>query len=432
MSEKGMFASVRCYNVKNIQALASAREHAYRRDENSRERVDASRTHFNLVSSDYGDDGRDVVDCFKQFKAETGIKEQKSASVALHLLCIVSPEWLQETGDPRDPENPRVKELFRESQKWAEKAFGPGSVIASRLDVDEAGSGVVDVFVCPSSVVKQKNRDDRHVISTRKALKKVQREYKKPRSFMALQDSFAEYAQEHLDSRLQRGIPKSESQREHVHADIYRPAIQKAKQVREFAKSEAMQIRSEAEQEAKRIAEDAKKQGFQSGANDFANNDLISRVVMGSAIRAISLREEAKEEGRKEGKKETTKKANRAIETWKKNDKQQKEKIKNLTKERDELSQSLNDERNRSAEISEPLRNEKAKSEYFEILIQRKIERDLDEGNDPLPWLKEMHREIKFESGKGVAEYIAQFIEALIKMITGEEPEKNNVFSYKI
>lgn len=193
-----------------------------------------------------------------------------------------------------------------------------------------------------------------------------------------------------------------------------------------------MQIRSDAEQQAKQIAEDAKKQGFQSGANDFANNDLISRVVMGSAIRAISLREEAKEEGRKEGKKETTKKANRAIETWKKNDKQQKEKIKNLMKERDELSQSLNDERNRSAEISELLRNEKAKSEYFEILIQRKIERDLDEGNDPLPWLKEMHREIKFESGKGVAEYIAQFIEALIKMIAGEEPEKNNVFSYNI
>lgn len=178
MSEKGMFASVQCYNVKNIQALASAREHAFRRDENSRERVDASRTHLNLVASQYGEDGRDVVDCFKQFKAETGIKEQKSASVALHLLCIVSPEWLQETGDPRDPDNPRVKELFCESQKWAEQTFGPGSVIASRLDVDESGSGVVDVFVCPSSVVKQKNRDDRHVISTRKALKNIQREYK--------------------------------------------------------------------------------------------------------------------------------------------------------------------------------------------------------------------------------------------------------------
>lgn len=112
MSEKGMFASVRCYNVKNIQALASAREHAYRRDENSRERVDASRTHLNLVASQYGEDGRDVVDCFKQFKAETGIKEQKSASVALHLLCIVSPEWLAEAGDPKDPRTPEFGSCF--------------------------------------------------------------------------------------------------------------------------------------------------------------------------------------------------------------------------------------------------------------------------------------------------------------------------------
>jgi len=391
MSEKGMFASVRCYNVKNIQALASAREHAYRRDENSRERVDASRTHLNLVSSDYGDDGRDVVDCFKQFKAETGIKEQKSASVALHLLCIVSPEWLAETGDPRDPENPRVKELFRESQKWAEQTFGPGSVIASRLDVDEAGSGVVDVFVCPSSVVKQKNRDDRNVISTRKALKKVQREYKKPRSFMALQDSFAEYAQEHLDSRLQRGIPKSESQREHVHADIYRPAVQKAKQVQEFAKSEAMQIRSEAEQQAKQIAEEARKEGFQLGANDFANNDLISRVVMGSAIRAISLREEAKEEGRKEGISQTSKKAKQTIAKWEKKDKQSQEKIKKITEERDNIKESLKEYMNKSYDNDKPMRDLKRQNEQLQSYLGAVFESLDMHGINPCPFIKTVY-----------------------------------------
>jgi len=63
------------------------------------------------------------------------------------MLCVVSPEWLAETGDPRDPENPRVKELFKASKEWAEEKFGPGCVIASRMDMDEAGSGVVDVFV---------------------------------------------------------------------------------------------------------------------------------------------------------------------------------------------------------------------------------------------------------------------------------------------
>jgi len=148
MSDKGIFSAVRCFNVKTIQALASAREHAFRRDENSQKRVDLSRTDMSLVSSEYApDDPRDVVKAFKSFKERTGIKEQKGASVALHMLCVVSPEWLAETGDPRDPENPRVKELFKASKEWAEEKFGPGCVIASRMDMDEAGSGVVDVFV---------------------------------------------------------------------------------------------------------------------------------------------------------------------------------------------------------------------------------------------------------------------------------------------
>lgn len=394
MSEKGMFASVRCYNVKNIQALASAREHAYRRDENSRERVDASRTHLNLVASQYGEDGRDVVDCFKQFKAETGIKEQKSASVALHLLCIVSPEWLQETGDPRDPENPRVKELFRESQKWAEQTFGPGSVIASRLDVDESGSGVVDVFVCPSSVVKQKNRDDRHVISTRKALKKIQREYKKPRSFMALQDSFAEYAQEHLDARLQRGIPKEESQREHVHADIYRPAVEEATQIIGDAEKKAEQVQAlaneilrEAEEQKLQIHEDARKAGLRDGASDFASSDLITRVVLGASMKALNLREE----GKREGISQTAKKAKETIKKWEKNDKQQKEKIKKITEERDNLKDSLKEYMNKSYDNDKPLRDLKRQNEQLQSYLGAVFESLDMHGINPCPFIKTVY-----------------------------------------
>lgn len=419
MSDEGIFSAVRCFNVKTIQALASAREHAFRRDENSQKRVDLSRTDMSLASSEYAPDNpRDVVQAFKSFKERTGIKEQKGASVALHMLCVVSPEWLAETGDPRDPENPRVKELFTKSQEWAEQKFGLGSVIASRLDVDEAGSGVVDVFVCPSSVVGQKNRpgQDKRVISTRKALKNIQREYKKKRSFMALQDSFAEFCQSNLDERIQRGIPKELSQREHVHADIYRPAVQEAKQVREFAKSEAMQIRSDAEQEAEQIAEDAekkaeqvqalaneilreaeeqktqiyedaKKQGLRDGADEFATSDLITRVVLGASMKALNLREE----GKREGISQTAKKAKETIKKWEKKDKQSQDRIKKLIEERDNIKESLKDYMNKSYDNDKPFRDLQKQNEQLQGFLGAVFESLDMHGINPIPYIKTVY-----------------------------------------
>lgn len=324
MSDKPIFASVNCKNIKTIQALANARDHAFRLDENSKQRVDASRTPLNLVASQYGSDGRDVVDCFKQFKAKTGIKEQKGASVAMHMLCIVSPEWLQEAGDPRDPNNPRVKQLFQQSQAWAESAFGAGSVIASRLDVDEAGSGVVDVFVCPSSVITQKNRPDKTVISTRKALKNIQRKYKKPRSFMALQDSFAEHCKKHLDERIQRGIPKSVSQREHVHADIYRPIAQRADKLLREA------------EEVRKTAEDRGFQGGQHKAVERWNSyNPLGKMIISASVSAFDLKEA--------GAKENADKANRAIQKWKNQNKHLSQKVANLEQQFQSLKQDFDE-----------------------------------------------------------------------------------------
>lgn len=325
MSDKGIFSAVRCYNVKTIQALASAREHAFRRDENSKKRVDLSKTDLSLVSSKYAPDNpRDVVEAFKNFKSETGIKEQKGASVCLHMLCVVSSEWLQETGDPRDPENPRVQELFRESQKWAEAKFGPGSVIASRMDMDEAGSGVVDVFVCPSSVVGQKNRpgQDKRVISTRKALKNIQREYKRKRSFMALQDSFAEFCQANIDPEIQRGIPKELKQREHVHADIYRPIAQQADKLLREA------------EEVRKTAED---RGFSEGQHkaveQWNSYNPIGKMLISASVSALDVK--------KLGSDETAEKASKSINKWKKQNKQLSEKVTNLEKRFDTLKQDF-------------------------------------------------------------------------------------------
>lgn len=230
------------------------------------------------------------------------------------------------------------------------------------------------------------------------------------------------------EQQAQQTVRASVEKSQQITEEANREAVHIVEQSREFSKSEATQIRSDAEQQAKQIAEDARKEGLRDGASDFAKSDYLAKLAISAGVSALSV----KEEGKREGISQTAKKAKATIAKWEKKDKQSQYKIKNLTNERDELFQSLNDERNRSADISEPLRSEKAKSEYFEILIQRKIERDLDEGNDPLPWLKEMQKEMKVEAGKGIAEYIANFLSMLIKMITGEKPEKNNVFSYKI
>jgi len=419
MSDKGIFSAVRCFNVKTIQALASAREHAFRRDENSQKRVDLSRTDMSLVSSEYAPDNpRDVVQAFRSFKERTGIKEQKGASVALHMLCVVSPEWLAETGDPRDPDNPRVKELFTKSQEWAEQKFGAGSVIASRLDVDEAGSGVVDVFVCPSSVVGQKNRpgQDKRVISTRKALKTIQREYKRKRSFMALQDSFAEFCQSNLDPDIQRGIPKELKQREHVHADIYRPAVQKAKQVEADAHALANEILENAESEKTQILEDARREGLRDGANDFAGSDLITRVVMSGAMKAINLRDEARKEGKEEGVRETTKKAKRSIETWKKKDLKSQEKIQKLTREKEEISESLKKERERSVDTSEPLRKLRQENEALKTGIERTFEMMNMQGINVMPYLDDI---------KTVDQALELISRDIKKIMQGIEKSKN-------
>src|SRR5690606_15350418 len=85
--------------------------------------------------------GLDYVDAFKAHKRETGAGERKGAGLAIEFKAVVSPDWLAEGGaDPRDPENPRVRQLVAEAQAWAESWDGKGAVWAVRYDTDEKGA----------------------------------------------------------------------------------------------------------------------------------------------------------------------------------------------------------------------------------------------------------------------------------------------------
>lgn len=231
-----VFAAVRVQKINGLRGMQSIENHGRRLDDASAARVDRSRTKDNLAWS-CADDPLGVVDAFKHRKAETSAKEYRGSPLGLHVLCVVSPEWCSAAGDLHDPGNDRNKRLFDAARAWGDKTFGPGAVVAARMDMDEAGGGVVDLVVVPVHEVKQRGKV-KNQISVNKAYEAA---FGGGRVFSKMQDSWAGFAKAHLDSAIERGKPKAETGRDHVHADIYRPIVQEAERQAEAIKRQAIE-----------------------------------------------------------------------------------------------------------------------------------------------------------------------------------------------
>lgn len=238
------YVCVRTEKIGGYRKLQTIEAHGRREDEESRTRADPARFDDNIAESSV-DDPLAVVEAFKQRKAETGAREYKGAPVGVHVLCTVSPEWIKEAGGLHDPQNPRNLAFYDASKKWAEDRFGKGSVIASRMDMDERGGGAVDLVVVPVHEVKQRGKV-KSQISVNKSYEKA---FGGGRVYSKMQDDFAEHCQNTLDKDLQRGKPKSETQREHVHAAIIGPALE-AKANAEKARDEALEREKTAKKQA--------------------------------------------------------------------------------------------------------------------------------------------------------------------------------------
>lgn len=304
-------AAIRAGAIKTIKrgtgrgSLEAAEKHAKREDPVSQKRVvrpsepiawskadglkgmrpgeeDGSTVEVTFGSLDY-------VEAFKAHKKAAGASERKGSDLAIEFKVVVSPDWLAEDGeDPRDRNNPRVQQLVAEAQAWAESWGGKGAVWAVRYDTDEEGAGVVDVFMSPVREQRHKNGSSKLVISCRKAkqeLLEAERvlEPELKNSGAAMQSSWARWCQEKLDSRIERGISKEETGREHVHAEVYAKEAQKAlnrvkvelsvyeerledakaeeQRLKRFAHSQAERITSEALQEAEQILAETRRQG---------------------------------------------------------------------------------------------------------------------------------------------------------------------------
>jgi hypothetical protein len=153
------------------------------------------------------------------------------------MLVGVSPEWVKEAGDIHDPKNPRNKALLDTARAWADTWSG-GGCYAARLDLDETGGAVVDLFIAPTAEQAHKSGKSKLVVSVNKALEAVaiKNTGKKGKHYAGLNTDWAEYARAHLDQRLERGRPKGETGAEHVGPDQYRAMMAEAEAARDAAR----------------------------------------------------------------------------------------------------------------------------------------------------------------------------------------------------
>lgn len=235
------YAFARCSKIKNMAGLVAAERHA-RRQDNSKH-IEADRTPLNRASGYPGcDDPLSIVEAFKARKKDAGASERKGASVALHMILGVSPEWVAVTGDVHDPSNPRNVAVFDSAKKFMEDKFGVGSVIHTRLDVDEAGAGVVDVIVVPVTEYQQRGKTKKQV----SANAGLEAAFGRGRNFRRLQDQWAEHCRATLDSGIERGRSREETGRDHVHHSVFRSVAADAETILEGARRQADEIKRQA------------------------------------------------------------------------------------------------------------------------------------------------------------------------------------------
>lgn len=276
-------------NLKTVADIRSAERHAKRLDKTSKLRQrDGANHEDNYFWSVNGEGlesgGADYFVAFKQHKANHEVKtERKGAALASHALVGVSPEWLAETGSPHDLDNPRVKELISQAQAWVESWMGKDAVWAVRYDVDEVGSGVVDILASPIRTAYHKSGSSKPSISVNKAQKELVDQVNlrrkeewiqagnepaafKPiqKSFRAMQDSWAWFAQDNLSPALERGDPRELTRREHLFPEEFKEALEAAASFDDFKEQAAEMARDlvlqrEQAEAAARAAEDQRR-----------------------------------------------------------------------------------------------------------------------------------------------------------------------------
>lgn len=271
MSGGGFKSFVRAANVKagstGKTSMGGIEAHAKRLDKTSllRRVRELDPLAWSKMGSGINAGGCDLWDAFKRHKEETGAVERGGASLALQMLVGVSREWLEEDGrDAHSAENDRIQRLFDEAKARAESWAGEGSVIHTRFDLDEQGSGNVDLVVVPVRMQRRKSRKNAAAkevltISTRMAKEELRKTMKAKNSGQAMQSSWNAWCKDRLDLRIERGKSSEQTRRKHIHADILRAEGNKQRAAHQAAMAavevEKRQATARAEARAKAASE---------------------------------------------------------------------------------------------------------------------------------------------------------------------------------
>ena len=214
-----MFAAVKNQRIKRFTDLAAMTRHARGQDETCKNRmvrtgpraVAWSSLTGKTVLTDVGEESpeTDLVASFRHHKEAQQAQERPGCAFALHLLAVVSPEWLDEIPEEKSA---RQAMFVKAAIDWANASLGDGSVFAARLDLNEKGDSVVDLFAAPvreQTFSNGKASRTKRMTAPSQALDELAKQWGRKKSYSALQDSWSAYARKHLDMRLQRGKPKS-------------------------------------------------------------------------------------------------------------------------------------------------------------------------------------------------------------------------------
>ncbi|MBD2749839.1 hypothetical protein IC232_24475 [Microvirga sp. BT688] len=208
---------------------------------------------------------RDYDAAFKAAPKHFGARYRKGAPLGVNLQFNVSPDWIREAGDLHDERNERNERLYRAALAFVQDIKG---VVAARMDLDEEGGGVVDIYVAPifprtSRLRKDGSRgSDILEISVSKLNAFWRKQSGERTGYSGLQTLWSAYCAKNLDPRIQRGDRKSETGREHLEVPqikaAYAAADAKTAEAEAIMK-QALQDKAEVEEERRRIAEDAQK-----------------------------------------------------------------------------------------------------------------------------------------------------------------------------
>ncbi|MCA3633301.1 MAG: hypothetical protein INF16_10995 [Methylobacterium sp.] len=236
------YAFARCDRLKTLAQLRKAQKHADRVEDARcvvRPGTNPSDDQVRWTLGQ-GDGAFDLVSGWRRAKGSA--RERAKAPICLHLILGVSPSWVVRAGNLHDRMNPANSALFKAARDFAEREIG--TVAALRLDLDEEGGGVVDVFVVPTFERQRRLRKDGTrspdsvlEISANKAFERLCQVTGEKSDYAALQSAWADHAQRNLDHRLKRGERKSKTNRRHLETPEFKELMRKTTELKKAAEA---------------------------------------------------------------------------------------------------------------------------------------------------------------------------------------------------